>query len=59
MTDEVDIDAWSEDADITIRLVQAIAAACKAEPSLNAWFNSEAEGMTLAAPHRRRHRCRS
>ena len=42
VTDEVDIDAWSKDADITIRLVQAIAAACKAEPSLNAWFNSEA-----------------
>jgi hypothetical protein len=33
VTDEVDIDAWSEDADITIRLVQAIAAACKAERS--------------------------
>ena len=42
VTDEVDIDAWSKDADITIRLVQAIAAACKAEPSLNAWYNSEA-----------------
>lgn len=42
VTDEVDIDAWSQDADITIRLVQAIAAACKAEPSLNAWYNSEA-----------------
>ena len=42
VTDEVDIDAWSKDVDITIRLVQAIAAACKAEPSLNAWYNSEA-----------------
>jgi 2-oxoisovalerate dehydrogenase E2 component (dihydrolipoyl transacylase) len=42
VTDEVDIQAWSKGADITIRLVQAIAAACKAEPSLNAWFNSEA-----------------
>jgi 2-oxoisovalerate dehydrogenase E2 component (dihydrolipoyl transacylase) len=42
VTDEVDIDAWSKDADITIRLVQAIAAGCKAEPSLNAWYNSEA-----------------
>jgi 2-oxoisovalerate dehydrogenase E2 component (dihydrolipoyl transacylase) len=42
VTDEVDIDAWSKDADLTIRLVQAIAAACKAEPSLNAWYNSEA-----------------
>jgi 2-oxoisovalerate dehydrogenase E2 component (dihydrolipoyl transacylase) len=40
--DEADIDAWSKAADITIRLVQAIATACKAEPSLNAWFNAEA-----------------
>jgi pyruvate dehydrogenase E2 component (dihydrolipoamide acetyltransferase) len=40
--DEADIDAWSKEADITIRLVQAIAAACKAEPSLNAWYNAEA-----------------
>jgi pyruvate dehydrogenase E2 component (dihydrolipoamide acetyltransferase) len=42
VTDEVDIDAWSKDADITIRLVQAIAAACKDEPSLNVWYNAEA-----------------
>jgi pyruvate dehydrogenase E2 component (dihydrolipoamide acetyltransferase) len=42
VTDEVDIDAWSKGADITIRLVQAIAAASKAEPSLNAWYNAEA-----------------
>jgi pyruvate dehydrogenase E2 component (dihydrolipoamide acetyltransferase) len=40
--DEADIDAWSKETDITIRLVQAIAAACKAEPSLNAWYNAEA-----------------
>jgi len=42
VTDDVNIDTWSKDADITIRLVQAIAAACKAEPSVNAWYNSEA-----------------
>jgi 2-oxoisovalerate dehydrogenase E2 component (dihydrolipoyl transacylase) len=42
VTDEADIEGWSRSADITIRLVQAIAAACKAEPSLNAWYNSEA-----------------
>ena len=41
VTDETSIDAWSKDADITIRLVQAIATACKAEPSLNTWYNSE------------------
>ena len=40
--DEADIDAWSKETDITIRLVQAMAAACKAEPSLNAWYNAEA-----------------
>jgi 2-oxoisovalerate dehydrogenase E2 component (dihydrolipoyl transacylase) len=40
--DEADIDAWSKGTDITIRLVQAMAAACKAEPSLNAWYNAEA-----------------
>ena len=34
------IGATGEDA--TIRLVRAIAAACKAEPSLNAWYNAEA-----------------
>ena len=57
VTDEVNIDAWSKDADLTIRLVQAIAAACKAEPSLNAWYNSEAGETALAHPRRRRHRC--
>jgi 2-oxoisovalerate dehydrogenase E2 component (dihydrolipoyl transacylase) len=40
--DEADINAWSKETDITIRLVQAMAAACKAEPSLNAWYNAEA-----------------
>jgi pyruvate/2-oxoglutarate dehydrogenase complex dihydrolipoamide acyltransferase (E2) component len=40
--DEADINAWSKEPDITIRLVQAMAAACKAEPSLNAWYNAEA-----------------
>ncbi|HEY2533515.1 MAG TPA: dihydrolipoamide acetyltransferase family protein [Xanthobacteraceae bacterium] len=42
VTDEVNIDAWAKTTDITIRLVQAIATACKAEPSLNAWYDAEA-----------------
>ena len=45
--DEADIDAWSKETDITIRLVQAMAAACKAEPSLNAWYNAEASERRL------------
>jgi 2-oxoisovalerate dehydrogenase E2 component (dihydrolipoyl transacylase) len=45
--DEADIDSWSKETDITIRLVQAMAAACKAEPSLNAWYNAEASERRL------------
>jgi 2-oxoisovalerate dehydrogenase E2 component (dihydrolipoyl transacylase) len=47
VSDEVSIEAWSDRTDITIRLVQAIAASCKAEPSLNAWYDSEAGSRRL------------
>ena len=40
--DEADIDDWHKGEDVTIRLVRAIAAACAAEPSLNAWYNADA-----------------
>ena len=40
VTEEADIEAWKKGDDITIRLVRAIAAAAKAEPSLNAWYNA-------------------
>jgi pyruvate dehydrogenase E2 component (dihydrolipoamide acetyltransferase) len=40
VTDEADIDDWQPGEDVTIRLARAIAAACKAEPALNAWYNS-------------------
>jgi len=42
VTDDADIDDWRRGEDATIRLVRAIAAACKAEPSLNAWYNAGA-----------------
>jgi 2-oxoisovalerate dehydrogenase E2 component (dihydrolipoyl transacylase) len=42
VTEEADIGDWASDEDATIRLVRAIAAACKAEPSLNAWYNAAA-----------------
>jgi 2-oxoisovalerate dehydrogenase E2 component (dihydrolipoyl transacylase) len=41
VTDEADIDDWRKGDDITIRVVRAIATACKAEPSLNAWYNAD------------------
>ena len=40
VTDDADIDGWPQGEDITIRLARAIAAACRAEPALNAWYNS-------------------
>jgi 2-oxoisovalerate dehydrogenase E2 component (dihydrolipoyl transacylase) len=42
VTDEADVDDWPKGEDVTVRLVRAIAMACKAEPSLNAWYNAEA-----------------
>lgn len=47
VTDEVDIDDWRPGEDITIRLAQAIAAACKAEPALNAWYDSRTRERRL------------
>jgi pyruvate dehydrogenase E2 component (dihydrolipoamide acetyltransferase) len=42
VTDEADVDDWPTGEDVTIRLARAIAAACKAEPALNAWYDSRA-----------------
>src|SRR5262249_19023173 len=41
VNDEADIDDWQQREDVTIRIVRAIASACQAEPSLNAWYNAE------------------
>ena len=42
VNDEADIDEWKNGEDITIRLVRAMATACRTEPSLNVWYNSKA-----------------
>lgn len=47
VTDEVDIHDWPADADLTIRLVRAMVAGCRASPSLNAWFDAASETRTL------------
>ncbi|WP_027550574.1 dihydrolipoamide acetyltransferase family protein [Bradyrhizobium sp. Cp5.3] len=49
VTDEADIDDWPTGEDVTIRLVRAIAAACTAEPALNAWYNPGAGERRLMA----------
>jgi len=38
--DEADIEAWSPSEDVTSRLVRALIAGCKAEPTLNASFDA-------------------
>lgn len=39
LNDDVNISNWEGKQDITMRLMHAIAAGCRAEPSLNAWFD--------------------
>jgi len=45
--DDADIDAWPADTSIMLRLIRALVAACLAEPSLNAWYDSQAVGRRL------------
>jgi pyruvate dehydrogenase E2 component (dihydrolipoamide acetyltransferase) len=45
--DEVTIDAWRPGSDATVRLAEAIVAACHAVPALNAWYESSTESLRL------------
>lgn len=38
IVDDVDIEHWPAQFDITIQLVRAIATACRKEPAMNGWF---------------------
>lgn len=45
--EDADISHWPKDADVTVRLAQGIAAACAAEPQLNAWYDGHARRLEL------------
>ena len=47
--DDADIHAWPAGTDITIRLIRALVAGCKAEPGLNAWYESHTMGRRVLA----------
>lgn len=47
ITDEADVDAWVPGTGATVRLVRAIVAGCRAEPSLNAWLETGATGRSV------------
>ncbi|MFZ5723565.1 MAG: dihydrolipoamide acetyltransferase family protein [Pseudomonadota bacterium] len=45
--DEADIGDWPPHADISVRIARAIAAACIAEPALNAWYDGNTRRREL------------
>ncbi|MHB1543268.1 MAG: dihydrolipoamide acetyltransferase family protein [Gammaproteobacteria bacterium] len=45
--DDADLDHWTGRWDITARVIRAIIAATRAEPTLNAWFNGETLERTV------------
>ena len=47
LVDDADITAIKSSADITPRLIRALIAGCKAEPSLNAWYDGHANGRRV------------
>jgi pyruvate dehydrogenase E2 component (dihydrolipoamide acetyltransferase) len=47
IVDDADITHLQSRADITPALIHALVAACKAEPSLNAWYDSHANGRRV------------
>jgi pyruvate dehydrogenase E2 component (dihydrolipoamide acetyltransferase) len=47
INEDVDIDLWPEGTDITLRLIHAIAVACKDEPAFNSWFDGNALSRRL------------
>jgi len=47
VTDEAIIDHWPEAAEVTLRLLQAMVAACAGEPALNAWYDGKAKARRL------------
>src|SRR5690606_8361811 len=48
--DDADIEGWRQGGDYTVRLLRAIAAGCRAEPGLNAWFDGSTHGRRLFQP---------
>jgi 2-oxoisovalerate dehydrogenase E2 component (dihydrolipoyl transacylase) len=45
--EDADVEEWKDDTDITQRLIRAIVAGCRAEPALNAWYDTHSVGRRL------------
>jgi len=42
--DDADIESWHAGTNVMLRLIRALVAGCRAEPALNAWYDSEKIG---------------
>lgn len=49
LTEDADVNAWRDGEDVTIRLIRALVAGCRAEPALNAWYDGRALARTVVA----------
>ncbi len=47
VTEEADLGAWAPGSDVTLRLIRALVAGCRAEPALNAWYLGLDRGRKL------------
>lgn len=47
LNDDADIGDWEDGQVVTLRLVRAIVAGCRAEPCLNAWYDSHTVGRRV------------
>ncbi|MGH8719164.1 MAG: dihydrolipoamide acetyltransferase family protein [Burkholderiales bacterium] len=47
LMDDADINDWGSGSDVTMRLIRALVAGCRAEPALNAWYDSQAVGRRV------------
>ncbi len=47
VSDEALVSHWPDYTDVTLRLVQAMAAACQSEPALNAWYDGKREARLV------------
>lgn len=47
VVDDADITTWRKGENVMLRLIRAIVAACRVEPTLNAWYDSHAIGRRV------------
>jgi pyruvate dehydrogenase E2 component (dihydrolipoamide acetyltransferase) len=47
--DEADVEAWIDNGDVTVRLVHAVVAGCRASPTLNAWYSAQDMALRINA----------